>query len=235
MMTSRKSRTGCRLRPVQSGQTRGRGAVASHVPTFGTRSVRQRFTGGPPVNRSSSWAGINSGSAKARAALCQMTIRLEPIDLGETWYDGRPVPAEERTEGGAMRITRLTTVAAAAAVALAMGACGRSAAPTPAAGTGTDTRAGAGDKCTSSGTTFTPASHVSIPGSPTFTRIASTGRVVVGVKADQPNLGYKDADGTRCGFDIEMAQLIAAKLGIDPSRIEYKEIASANRETAIKS
>jgi glutamate transport system substrate-binding protein len=161
-----------------------------------------------------------------------MINRLEPIDSGEIWFDGRRLPAEGRTEGEAMRITRLATVAAVAAVALAMGACGRSA-PTPGAGTGTGTAA-AGDKCTSSGTSFTPASHVSIAGSPTFARIASTGRVVVGVKADQPNLGYKDADGTRCGFDIEMAQLIAAKLGIDPSRIEYKEIASANRETAIK-
>jgi glutamate transport system substrate-binding protein len=58
--------------------------------------------------------------------------------------------------------------------------------------------------------------------------------VVVGVKFDQPNLGYKDADGKRCGFDIEIAQLVASKLGVDPSKIEYKDVPSANRETAIK-
>ena len=46
--------------------------------------------------------------------------------------------------------------------------------------------------------------------------------------------GYKDADRQACGFDIEIAKLIAAKLGIDPAKIEYKEIPSANRETAIK-
>jgi glutamate transport system substrate-binding protein len=62
----------------------------------------------------------------------------------------------------------------------------------------------------------------------------SAGKAVIGVKADQPNLGYKDASGRRCGFDIEIAQLIAAKLGFDTAKIEYKEIPSANRETAIK-
>src|SRR5439155_15739706 len=92
----------------------------------------------------------------------------------------------------------------------------------------------ASDKCSNSGATFTPASNVTMTGSPTFSRIKSAGKAVVGVKFDQPNLGYKDADGTRCGFDIEIAQLIASKLGVDPSKIEYKEIASANRETAIK-
>ena len=131
-----------------------------------------------------------------------------------------------------MRIPRLAAVAALAAVALAMTACGKEGSPTP--GGGTNSGAASGDKCSSSGTTFTPASGVSIAGSPTFSKIKSAGKVVVGVKFDQPNLGYKDADGKRCGFDIEIAQLVAAKLGVDPSRIEYKEIASANRETAIK-
>ncbi len=90
------------------------------------------------------------------------------------------------------------------------------------------------DKCTSSGATLTAATGVDVAGSPTFTKIKSAGKVVVGVKNDQPNLGYKDTDNKRCGFDIEMAQLVASKLGVDPSKIEYKDIPSANRETAIK-
>jgi len=90
------------------------------------------------------------------------------------------------------------------------------------------------DKCTSSGATFTPDTGVDVAGSPTFARVKSAGKVVVGVKFDQPNLGYKDTDGKRCGFDIEMAQLIASKLGVATSAIEYKEIPSANRETEIK-
>jgi glutamate transport system substrate-binding protein len=79
---------------------------------------------------------------------------------------------------------------------------------------------------------FTTASGVDVAGSPTFTKMKSAGKVTVGVKADQPNLGYKDAGGKRCGFDIEVARMMAAGLGFDPDKIEYKEIPSANRETA---
>ncbi|HEY8533203.1 MAG TPA: glutamate ABC transporter substrate-binding protein [Micromonospora sp.] len=126
-----------------------------------------------------------------------------------------------------MRITRVATVTLIAALAVTASACGKST---------NDTESAAGsDACTSSGVTFTPASYVGLTGSPTYERISKAGKVVVGVKYDQPNLGYKDAQGQRCGFDIEIAQYIASKLGIDPSKIEYKEIASANRETAIKS
>jgi glutamate transport system substrate-binding protein len=80
---------------------------------------------------------------------------------------------------------------------------------------------------------FTTASGVDVAGSPTFTKIKSAGKLTVGVKADQPNLGYKDANGKRCGFDIEVARMVSAGLGLDPDKIEYKEIPSANRETAI--
>ena len=91
------------------------------------------------------------------------------------------------------------------------------------------------DKCSSSGATFSAASGVDVAGSPTFAKIKAAGKAVVGVKADQPNLGYKDTDGKRCGFDVEMAQLIASQLGVDPAKIEYKEIPSANRETELQS
>jgi glutamate transport system substrate-binding protein len=131
-----------------------------------------------------------------------------------------------------MRFTRIGATAALAALALAAGACGKSGTPT-ASGGGASNQA-ASDTCQSSGATFTPATGVDVADSPTFARIKSAGKVVVGVKFDQPNLGYKDTSGKRCGFDIEIAQMLAAKLGVDPSKIEYKEIPSANRETAIK-
>ncbi|MEV6929682.1 glutamate ABC transporter substrate-binding protein [Dactylosporangium sp. NPDC051485] len=135
-----------------------------------------------------------------------------------------------------MRITRIVAMTAAVAtLSLGLAACGKEGTPTPEtpAGSGAAPQA-ASDACTSSGTSFAPASGVAIAGSPTFEKIKSAGKVVIGVKFDQPNLGYKDASGKRCGFDIEIAQLIASKLGVDPAKIEYKEIASANRETAIK-
>ncbi|WP_394841147.1 glutamate ABC transporter substrate-binding protein [Pendulispora brunnea] len=105
---------------------------------------------------------------------------------------------------------------------------------TVACGKGGNPAAGTGDKCVASGIELTPAKGVNIEGSPTFEKIRQTGKIVVGVKADEPNLGYKDADGKRCGFDVEMARLVAARLGIDSAKIEYREIPTTNRETAIK-
>lgn len=135
-----------------------------------------------------------------------------------------------------MRLNRLAAVATIATLGLGLAACGKSGTPTATPGNGASSgaAAGTGDQCTSSGVTLTPATNVSITGSPTYDKMKSAGKVVIGVKADQPNLGYKDAGGQRCGFDIEIAQLVAAKLGFGKDKIEYKEIPSANRETAIK-
>ncbi|WP_426510723.1 transporter substrate-binding domain-containing protein [Dactylosporangium sp. McL0621] len=133
-----------------------------------------------------------------------------------------------------MRIMRIAAIAAVATLSLGLAACGKEGTPTPETPAGSGAPQAASDACTSSGVALTPASGVDIAGSPTFAKIKSAGKVIVGVKFDQPNLGYKDASGKRCGFDIEIAQLVASKLGIDPSKIEYKEVASANRETSIK-
>lgn len=78
------------------------------------------------------------------------------------------------------------------------------------------------------------ASNVQVPGSPTFTKMQQRGRVIIGVKDDQPGLGYKDATtGQFTGFDIEIARLVAAKLGFGPDKIDYKTVPSAAREDAI--
>ncbi|RCG21554.1 ABC transporter substrate-binding protein [Streptomyces diacarni] len=76
----------------------------------------------------------------------------------------------------------------------------------------------------------------SLPSSPTWTRAHQRGRLTVGVKEDQPGMGEKNpATGEYTGFDIEIAEMVAASLGFDPDRqIEYKAIASANRETALQ-
>jgi len=122
----------------------------------------------------------------------------------------------------------LVATVGVAALALTAGACGKDE-PVSGGGTGGGSSTGAcGDLHK-----FTTASGVDVAGSPTFSKIKSRGNPVVGVKFDQPNLGYKDANGKRCGFDIEIARMVAAQLGFDPDKIEYKEIPSANRETAI--
>ncbi len=79
------------------------------------------------------------------------------------------------------------------------------------------------------------ARNVAVAGSPTFARMSQRGTVVIGVKNDQPGLGYLNPKTNKYeGFDIEIARLIAAKLGFDPeTKIEYKPIPSAAREQAI--
>jgi glutamate transport system substrate-binding protein len=64
--------------------------------------------------------------------------------------------------------------------------------------------------------------------------LAEAGKITVGVKYDQPGLGFKGAtDELPSGFDVEIAKLLVADLGIDPSDTEavnYKETISDNRE-----
>ncbi|MFJ3789745.1 glutamate ABC transporter substrate-binding protein [Kitasatospora sp. NPDC090091] len=74
-----------------------------------------------------------------------------------------------------------------------------------------------------------------VTGSPTLDAARSRGHLVVGVKEDQPYLGQKNpATGEYSGFDIEIAKMLAADLGFGPDRIEFRTIASANRETALQ-
>ncbi|WP_308272217.1 glutamate ABC transporter substrate-binding protein [Kitasatospora sp. SUK 42] len=75
----------------------------------------------------------------------------------------------------------------------------------------------------------------SITGSPTLDAARSRGHLVVGAKEDQPYLGQKNpATGEYSGFDIEIAKMVGAYLGFPPERIQFKTIASANRETALQ-
>jgi len=111
-------------------------------------------------------------------------------------------------------------LAATAALALTLSACG---------GTGGGTSPSSTEEAP-----YKVAESVSITGSPTFDAIKSSGKVRIGVKQDQPGLGFKDAaTGEYTGFDIEIAQWIAASLGLSKDKIEFKPIPSANRESAI--
>ncbi|MDN5859746.1 MAG: glutamate ABC transporter substrate-binding protein, partial [Pseudonocardia sp.] len=62
-------------------------------------------------------------------------------------------------------------------------------------------------------------------------RLAQQGSIIVGVKFDQPGIGFKPpGQETPIGFDIEMAKIIAGQLGIPPENIQWKETVSDNRE-----
>ncbi|MDQ6752813.1 MAG: glutamate ABC transporter substrate-binding protein [Actinomycetota bacterium] len=117
---------------------------------------------------------------------------------------------------------RLGVAAVVAAGALALSACGGGSGPTP----------GAAD--TGNAPSYTVAKDVALTGSPTFDKMKSNGKIRIGVKEDQPGLGFKDAaTGQYTGFDIEIAKWTAASLGFAADKIEFKPIPSASRESAI--
>jgi len=67
------------------------------------------------------------------------------------------------------------------------------------------------------------------PGS-TMAAIVEAGELRVGTKIDQPGFGLANTAGEPEGFDVEMAKLIAAKMGLTEDQITFTETVSANRE-----
>lgn len=66
-------------------------------------------------------------------------------------------------------------------------------------------------------------------------RQGNAGQIIIGVKSDQPGLGYYDpSTSTYSGFDILIAQLVAAGLGFSTSQIEFITVASEDRETELE-
>jgi glutamate transport system substrate-binding protein len=66
--------------------------------------------------------------------------------------------------------------------------------------------------------------------------LAEDGSIIIGVKFDQPGIGFKGAtDDAPVGFDPEMGKILAGTLGIDEGDIEWKETISDNREPFLES
>jgi glutamate transport system substrate-binding protein len=60
---------------------------------------------------------------------------------------------------------------------------------------------------------------------------ADSGDITIGVKYDQPGIGFKGAtDDMPKGFDPEIGKILAGSLGIAPEDITWKETISDNRE-----
>jgi glutamate transport system substrate-binding protein len=108
-----------------------------------------------------------------------------------------------------------TAVAAATLVALALAACGSSS-----AGGGTAGSSVAAAPSFSTGTTMA--------------RLSQAKKITVGTKFDQPGFGLQGLDGKPKGFDVEIATIIAAKLGIPASGITFIESPSAIREEVLE-
>ncbi len=78
-----------------------------------------------------------------------------------------------------------------------------------------------------------PAEEAEFPADSTMARIVEAGELRVGTKYDQPGFGLTGLEGDPEGFDVEIAQYIAAELGLAEDAITYTESPSADRETLI--
>lgn len=113
-----------------------------------------------------------------------------------------------------MRFTRTKAIIATAGLALSLAACGDAGEETD----GPDVEA-----AENAADSFDDGTRMK--------ELADAGTIKIGVKYDQPGLGFKDAaSDTPTGFDVEMAKQLAASLGITGDSIEWVETISDNRE-----
>ena len=64
---------------------------------------------------------------------------------------------------------------------------------------------------------------------------AASGKLVVGIRYDQPGLGMKTLNGQYEGFDVDVAKYVANELGVGAQNITWKEVEPANREKLLTS
>ncbi|WP_232662568.1 glutamate ABC transporter substrate-binding protein [Pseudonocardia sp. TRM90224] len=117
-----------------------------------------------------------------------------------------------------MRLSHFAKVAAVAAAAvLTATACG-----------------GQSPSLGSSGAAPSVAQGASFEAGTTMEKLNKAQALRLGTKFDQPLFGLKGLDGKPAGFDVEIAKIIAAKLGIPADKISYTEAPSAVREEVIE-
>ncbi len=150
-----------------------------------------------------------------------------------------------------MRLARIASaVAGAAALALVVSGCGSST-NTTASSAATAAQSALASKTSEVGSAVSSAkesvsgavssaadsakSQVSAAvGDSQVLSSADSGKLVVGIKFDQPGLGLKNSDGSFSGFDVEVAKYVADNLGVPADSIEFKESKSAEREGLIE-
>ena len=114
-----------------------------------------------------------------------------------------------------MRFTRTKAVLAAAGLAFSLAACGDAG-----GGGSADTDVQVDEDAASS---FEAGTRMK--------ELADSGKIIIGVKYDQPGIGFKGAaDKEPSGIDPEMGKILAASLGVAPGDITWKETISDNRE-----
>ncbi|WZH52301.1 MAG: glutamate ABC transporter substrate-binding protein [Nocardioides alkalitolerans] len=126
-----------------------------------------------------------------------------------------------------MRLKRMMAAASGVVLAASLAACGDAGSDDDAVG-GADTTVEADDDCDGK---FEEGSRMA--------ELADAGEINVGVRFDQPGLGFKGTnDDLPRGFDVAIAKLLIADLCIDPddtSKVTYEETISDNREPYLQS
>ena len=58
--------------------------------------------------------------------------------------------------------------------------------------------------------------------------------LTIGIKFDQPGLGFREGSNDPTGFDVEVARFVAKEMGVDEADITWVQTPSANRENALE-
>ncbi|MGW0227727.1 transporter substrate-binding domain-containing protein [Actinopolymorpha singaporensis] len=75
------------------------------------------------------------------------------------------------------------------------------------------------------------AENPKFPAGSSMAKFTKAKKIKIGIKFDQPGIGYKKpGTDTPTGFDVAMAEIIAGGMGIEPKNIEWVETVSKNRE-----
>ncbi|MHA6799047.1 transporter substrate-binding domain-containing protein [Bounagaea algeriensis] len=125
-----------------------------------------------------------------------------------------------------MRIgaARAVVIPAVAAVAVCGAACGaENAAQGPPPASSAPPSAGSTE---SSGTpSAAPDTDVGLSSSPRLAEIRQRGKLLVGVSADAPEFVTREGAGEYGGFDVEIAKLLAERLGLDPgTQVSFRRL-----------
>lgn len=66
-------------------------------------------------------------------------------------------------------------------------------------------------------------------------RHSRNGAITIGITFDQPGIGYRRADGSLRGFDVDVATHVAEELGVSADRITWRQVLLFDRERVIES
>jgi glutamate transport system substrate-binding protein len=93
----------------------------------------------------------------------------------------------------------------------------------------------AGNQAEDTAENTTAVEDVTFDAGTTMAELNEAGAITVGTKFDQPGFGLLNPRTQEPeGFDVEIAKLVAAKLGIEADNITWTETVSANREPFIQ-